>query len=430
LIAAVLGATESESARPVEATKVPAAVLGISYESASSTGTLAWFDPLTLESLPGRKAPLGTVRGSWSFSADRRVFAIGSCGDTWRPRLRFVNARVMRVLGDVRLPSGYECAGALSWLSPSRLLTVVTGESSSAVAVVDPAARRLLRLTKLPGSPWSTGVAGDQLVLLFGGQGVFAPARIGIVDTEGRLRTVTVDEVRIGSIVDDSSGDHHARTISPGFAVDPEGRRAFLVPAAGRIAEVDLRTLDVDYHELDRPSLLGRLARWLEPSAQAKVMEGPVREARWLGDGLLAVSGSDYSYSKNQAGEYQVSQKPVGVKLVDTRSWRSRMLSRGSNAFAVTSGLVIAQGGEWDSARERTIGPGILAFGLDGAMRWKLTSSSWLDPVGSFGVGYLWRSETRMDVIDLATGAILRSLDRRNDTNPWPQLLAAQSSGW
>jgi hypothetical protein len=432
LAAAVLGTTEPSSAGPAQVAKAPAAVLGIAYRpfGRSTTGTLAWFDPMTLEKLPGRKAPLGAVLGSWAFSADRSILAIGSCGDTWMPRMRFVNAHVMRVLGDLRLPTGYECASSLAWLSPNRLLAVLTSSASSAVAVIDPMARRLLRLTKLPSAPWSTGVTGSELVVLFGGREEFVPARVAVVDAEGGVRTVTVDDIRIGTVVDYSKEDYRARTISPGFAVDPEGRRAFLVPASGRIAEIDLETLDVDYHEVDRPSLFGRLLRWLEPSAEAKLVEGPMRQATWLGNGLLAVSGVDYSFSKNSAGDLVETGKPVGVKIVDTGSWRSRMLSRGSSGFAVAPGLVIAQGGEWDAQRQRTIGPGIVAFGLDGAVRWRVASPNWIDPVGSYGIGYLWREEGRMDVIDLATGQILRALDRRGTASPWPQLLAAQSASW
>jgi hypothetical protein len=430
LAAAVLGATESRSAEPAQVTKAPAAVLGISYRPATSTGVLAWFDPLTLEKLPGRKAALGAVLGSWAFSADRSTLAIGSCGDTWKPRMRFVNARTMRVLGDLRLPRGYECASSLEWVEPDRLLAVLTSSASSVVAVIDPVAPRLLRLTRLPAAPWATGVANRELVLLFGARDVFAPARVAVVDADGRMRTATAEDIRIGTVVDYSKDDYRARTISPGFAVDPEGRRAFLVPASGRIAEIDLESLHVDYHELDRPSLFGRLLRWLEPSAEAKLVEGPMRDAHWLGDGVLAVSGMDYSFSKNAAGEPMEVGKPSGVTLVDTRSWRSRMLSEASSGFAVAPGLVIAQGGEWDSEHQRTIGPGIVAFGLDGAERWRLASTNWIDPVGSFGIGYLWRGEERMDVVDLATGHTLRSLDRSKDASPWPQLLAAHSSGW
>jgi hypothetical protein len=432
LVALVAGtATSPSEAGPSQLTKSPPPVLGISYRpsGSGSTGTLAWFDPLTLEKLRGRKAPLGAVLGSWAFSADRAVLALGSCGGTFKPRMRFVNARAMRVLGDLRLPAGYECASSLVWLSPDRLLAVVRRSASSAIAVIDPIARRVLHLTELPASPWATARSASELVLMFGSRDSFAPAEVAVVDREGRMRTVSADRVLAGTVVDYASEDYRARTISPGFAVDQEGRRAFLVPASGPIAEVDLETLEVAYHELDRPSLVGRFLRWLEPAAEAKLMEGPAREARWLGDGMLAVSGMDYSIAK-RAGESVEVGKPVGVKLVDTHSWRTRMLSAESSGFAVAAGLVIAQGGWF--GEQRAADPGIVAFGLDGHERWRLHRGEgrWLDPVGSLGYGYVWLGEGRREVIDTATGTLLRTIKRNEQTNPWPDLLAEQASSW
>jgi hypothetical protein len=79
----------------------------------------------------------------------------------------------------------------------------------------------------------------------------------------------------------------------------------------------------VSYHELDRPSLLERLFRWLTPNADGKVTEGPVREARWLGEGMIAVSGTDYSIV-TAGGEERVDATPSGLELIETRSWTSR----------------------------------------------------------------------------------------------------------
>jgi len=61
---AVIGATlasrpEATATGPLASRTLPP-VLGISYRS--DRGTLAWFDPLTLRMLPGRKAPLGGHR--------------------------------------------------------------------------------------------------------------------------------------------------------------------------------------------------------------------------------------------------------------------------------------------------------------------------------------------------------------------------------
>jgi hypothetical protein len=421
------GATPAEPARAAKVSPTP--VLGILDQS--SGGRLAWFDPLTLRTLRGRKPPLGGHYGSWAFSADRATLAIASCGDRRSGGIRFVNARAMRVLGDVELSRSFsDCTSSLTWLAPRRLLAVVQGGVS--VVVVDPVARRVLRREALPASPWATGRTRDELVLLLENHGSFAPARVVVVAAEGLTRIVTVDRILAGTVVEEGSSEYRSRSIQPGLAVDPEGRRAFLVPHDGPVAEIDLRTLAVSYHELDRPSLLGRIVRWLTPAAQAKVLEGPMRQARWLGDDMIALSGLDYSVTANANGEPEPVAAPAGVVLIDTRSWRTRALDHEASGFAVGAGLVVAQGGRWDSGQERGHGPGLRAFGIDGRERWRLHPGEyrWLDPAGP--VGYVQLSEISTEVVDLVSGSVLATVrwDAANPTIEQPQLLAAQVSDW
>ena len=53
----------------------------------------------------------------------------------------------------------------------------------------------------------------------------------------------------------------------------------------GPVAEVDLASGRVGYHEVHEPvSLLGRLRNWLEPAAEAKTAEGAERQAVWVGN--------------------------------------------------------------------------------------------------------------------------------------------------
>jgi hypothetical protein len=338
----------------------------------------------------------------------------------------------MRALGDLRILLSADCTSSLTWLAPRRLLAVVQSGGYAAIVAVDPVARQVLRREPLPAGPWATGRTGDELVVLLGNHGSFAPARLAVVDADGRIRIANIDRIRAGTIEEGDGSEYRSRAIQPGLAVDPEARRAFVVPHAGPVAEIDLRTLAVTYHELDRPSLLGRLLRWLTPAAQAKVLEGPIRNARWLGDGMIAVSGVDYSLAPNAGGEPQMVAAPAGVSLIDTRSWTSRMLDDEASGFAVGAGLVVAQGGRWDSGQERGYGPGLRAFGLDGRERWRLHPGEyrWLDPAGL--LGYVQINESSTEVVDLVSGSVLATVrwDVGNPTIQQPQLLAAQVSDW
>lgn len=434
IVVAVVGAAAAPSSDaiatdPARASKTPQPVLGISHRWPG--GRLAWFQPLTLRMLPGRKAPLGRHYGSWAFSADRATLAIASCGDRRSRGIRFVNARTMRVRGDLELSGSFsDCTSSLTWLAPRRLLAVV--QSGAHVVAVDPVARRVLRRESLPAVPWVTGRTRDELVVLLGNHGSFAPARLAVVDADARIRIATVDRITAGSIEEGGGSEYHLRAIQPGLAVDPEGRRAFLVPHAGPVAEIDLRTLAVSYHELDRPSLLGRVLRWFTPAAQAKVLEGPVRDARWLGDGMIAVAGVDYSLAASVNGQPRMVAAPAGVSLVDTRSWTTRILDDEASGFAVGPGLVVAQGGRWDSGQDRGYGPGLRAFGLDGRERWRHRPGEllWMDPAGP--LGYIQFRDLRTEVVDLVSGSVLATVrwDAGNPTIQLPQLLAAQVSDW
>lgn len=416
--------TEAESTRASKSPVQP--VLGISYRAEGRRAILAWFDPLTLEKLPGRKAPLGARLGSWAFSADRAVLAMASCDP---PELRFVNARQMRVLGFLQLSRYPGCADSLTWLRPDRLLAVVSAAGQSELVVVDPIRRRTLVRTPLPSYPAAIGRTEDALVLVLATWGSFAPARIVVADAEGTVRGTTVDRVLEGNAADESAGIV-SRSVRPGLAVDPEGRRAFLMPASGAIAEIDLRTLAVSYHELDAQSLFRRFLRWLTPAAQAKAMEGPVREARWLGDGMVAVSGTDWSIATDGRGEPVEADTPAGARLIDTRSWTSHLLSADASSVAVAPGVVIAHGGGWDLRANRNRGPGVLAFGLDGRELWRLHAGEyrWIDQAGS--VGYVHDPTKRVEIVDLETGLVLGAITGARLPETWPELLAAESSGW
>lgn len=135
------------------------------------------------------------------------------------------------------------------------------------------------------------------------------------------LRAVTLAEIDAGfKQLDDSDGSGpRMEQVVPGIAADPAGRRVYVVPGGGPLAEVDLASLQVTYHRLGRStSLLQRLARWWAPPAEAKILSGPSRNALWLGDGELAVTG----YDGSAAGHHR--EIPSGLELIDTANWTVR----------------------------------------------------------------------------------------------------------
>ena len=200
------------------------------------------------------------------------------------------------------------------------------------------------------------------------------PSRLALAGPEGRVRYANLDRIQSGNRAE--GGREPARFIvhewNPGLAVDPQGVRAFVVQSAAPIAEVDLRTLSVRYHSLSQPiSLLGRLHDWLEPKAEAKAQEGPTRQALWLGNGLLAVTGNDGHATIAGAGEQEWATA-AGLKLIDTRSWSIRTLDRSSTRATIVAGTLLASGLIWDSRTQRFQGAGLTGYSLDGTRRYHL----------------------------------------------------------
>jgi hypothetical protein len=187
---------------------------------------------------------------------------------------------------------------------------------------------------------------------------------------------------------------------SPGLAVDPEGRRAFVV-APRVVAKVDLASLRVSYHELGSR----------EPAAVAKTSTGFWRRAQWLGGGLLAVSGSDSTSMRTQ---------PAGLLVVDTRTWRVRTLDRGASAFVLEGGLLLATGSG-----------GFAGYDLDGAKRFAL-----FDGLQAFvaevyrGRAYVWVTraggpQEPLRIVDLASGQVVGERGA-----PLPRLLDGIAGSW
>ena len=357
---------------------------------------LARFDPRTLTALPGR-VPLAAHRSGWSLSPDGSTVALGddnrSCSGG-ATSLRLVDLGAMRVLGDVPLVRNGPVA-ATAWLGPARVVAVARagdciGQTKTVVVAVDPQARRVLRSTSLAGDVVEVASGGGRLVLLLAPLGRVGTARVAVVDAEGAVRRVTLAEIRAGTRPG-SPTRPFAQVVHPGLAVDPAGGRAFVTPAGDLVAEVDLVTLAVRYHQThERRSLLARFHRWLDPPAAAKGADGPTREAVWLGNGTLAVTGNDLSTSSG-GGTLVDASTAAGLRLVDTRTWRYRELDPAVADVRLAGGVLVATGSSyrWDGKHSTVGGPGVIGYGLDGRERYRLLAGESTAYVSAGGRGFV-----------------------------------------
>lgn len=371
---------------------------------------LFWADGLTLEPLDGRSLELPYSVSATGRSPDGRTLAVGADA---RGLVELVDLERMSSLGTIDIGAG-GFIERLHWVSPRLLLASVSGRRTRVVAV-DPRTRRVVTTRKLGGTLISSHPAGDQLVFLLAPADHIGVARVATFDGR-RVRVAELREIRAGWEQEgETQEDFRVRQSSPGLAVEPGGRRALVVPGGDRVAEIDLQTMRVDYHDLSEPvSLLRRLLDWLEPDAEAKAMDGPARNAVWLPSGLVAVSGGDYS-----GDEQEVDVTPAGLALIDPCDWSVRRLSDEPTQVAFRNGALLASAWKQGSNEQK-----LIAFEEDGTVRFSLarraTDLSQLDGRGRllYAPGF---NGTRYEIVDLATGKTVA----RPKTKPYTWLVQA-----
>jgi hypothetical protein len=383
-------------------------LLGGSWREDPVSLRIARLDPGSLEPLQGRRLDLP---GPWwvlSVAPDRSMAVLGNEASD---KLAVVDLAGMRSLGTIGIKS-LAWTETSRWVGRSRLLLVL-GElpvsRHSVMLVLDLHARRVLQRQPLPGPVLSSGHLPGGLVLLLAPDRGIGPATLAVVDDDARIRTVTLSGIAAGSESVETGALLVDRQAFPGLAVDPAGRRAYVVAAGAPVAEVDLTTLRVGYHRLATPtSPLRRLASWLLPPAEAKgASDGPARRALWLGDGLLAVAGSDAEASNTKQGAREV-QRPSGLQLIDTRAWKVRMLDPHTSGIMLAGGRLFATAYRYDSNDGEPKGSGLTIYGPGDRRPVHLMGSDLVWDVQVHGDLAYVRRGSGYSVVDLRANRVLR----------------------
>jgi hypothetical protein len=298
---------------------------------------------------------------------------------------------------------------AIAWIG-NRILAAVSHEDERVLVAVDPATRNVLSRREVGGSLQGSTATPFGLLLLLGPANAIGPSQLVLFAADGTVRTAALDRIPSGFEASGAQGERVTR-VTPALAVERAGNRAFVVGAGSPVAEVDLRSMSIAYHDLARPiSLLNRLGRWLEPAAEAKSpLEGPVREAVWLGSGALAVWGWDDRVEVS-GDRRRTWQEPAGVSLIDTYAWTVRVLDHGARSATIADGKLLTFAWLWDSTRGQAHGTGLTAYGPDGSQRFHLFRSRPIYNVQALGGrAFVWATTSAYTVVDLRRGRVLRS---------------------
>jgi hypothetical protein len=383
----------SQRATVTDGNQAPQRLLGIRWEG--QTATLVRVDPRSLRPVGREAIPLGRHTSSWTFSPDGSQLALGTAEDP--ARVRLIDLQRMRVLGDAELGRG--SVEATAWLSPTRLVAAVeTPDRGLVILSLDPAERRVLASQQVEGRISDLGRLSDRLVLLLSPRETIGPSRLAVVDADARVQATTLDRIYAGIELDEQSEEGVGKGRGPGLAIDPKGRQAYVVGAEEPVAEIDLDRMTVTYHSLAEPvSLLERLRNWLEPTAEAKGVTGPSRHARWLGAGLVAVSGYDDETYVDASG-WHYEGTPAGLKLIDTRDWSVRTIDDKTSEFSLAAGTLVAVN-ENGAVR---------GYSFDGGKMFALEREQPIGIIFTAGrYAYVFKTDNSAAVIDVRSGQIL-----------------------
>jgi hypothetical protein len=319
----------------------------------------------------------------------------------------------LRQLGAVKTDLPGAAIFGWSWVGRSRLLLIDTSQQAvTEVLAVDVNARRPVRRQRLNGVVQGYARLPRGLALLVTPANEIGRVRLVVSDANAGLRTVSLAEINAGfKQLDDTDGSGpRMEQAVPGIAADPTGRRVYVVPGNGPVAEVELASLEVTYHRLGRSaSPWQRLARWWAPPAEAKILSGPSRSALWLGDGQLAVTGFDGSAKGHHM------EIPSGLELIDTASWTVRQVDRHSSSAVLAAGRLLAFGTAFGTGPDgANKGYGLTLYGPGDhrpVHRFGAKQVSWIQADGDLAYVQLMDANlSNMEgyaVVDLRSGRVL-----------------------
>jgi hypothetical protein len=383
-LALALGVDAGPGPAPPERTPtpVPRSVLAVFHEDGPGSD-LARVDPLTLKT-SGRLLRLANG-SAWTtaLSPDRKTLAVS--GGLGTATVELVDLRRMRSRGFVDLVLN----GGVTFLSWERgLFAVVDDYDQRAVVQIDPATLTVQERHPLDGTilQVKNGVRGT-LVLLLGPRAGIGQLRLAVVGGMGLVETA-LPGLAGGATTEGEEENLRTRELIPALVVDEAGRRAF-VYAKNRVVEISLRDLSITTHSLPEPvSVWGRFRNWLEPAAQAKIVEGYYRSGAWLGDGRFAVTGMNFAEEENTA---------AGLTLIDTADWTLHKVSEDSTELAVSEDTLLTFGYHTNE--------GIRGYDLAGRERFHLLrgQSAWIQLVGGLAYAQIGDGK-RIVVIDPALG--------------------------
>jgi hypothetical protein len=373
-------------------------------------------DPVTLKPA---STPIGGFQeaGGYAFSPDRRLIALGAGFDA-PGGLEIVDVEGwsrVREIGVARRGPLWP----LAWPGERRLLAArYVNPGRTQILLLDPVDGRVLARHRVDGGAKAEAIPAGVAMLASPARRI-GPSRVVTVDLDGNLRSIALDRIEAGHDRR-RGGRRFDRLHEPGFAVDPEAGRAYVMaPSAPLVADVDLSSGSVEYH---RVAVRPAGAPWSPGRASAaKGAPGDtrLRDVRRLADGAIAVTGEDRRYGGR--GQLRLVQA-LGVWRIDNESWTASLLARRPSSIALAGDRLLAVGRHgpgWDQRGKRDAG--LLAFDPSGRRAFRSFAGEDVSIYGVYGDrAYAWVRRTRsLHTLDVTSGRTLHRQAAGPARLPW-----------
>ena len=293
-------------------------------------------DPATLAPI-GPSARLDSSSQAAAFSPNGSLLAFVEWADNG-PSVHVLDLARMRWHAQVplRIETG---TVIVRWLDSSRVLVFAERPDGLRVFVLDAMRNRLSVARRVAGhlsDRQQVAVGRTRAAVLIRAEQKIGPARVAVVSAAGRARIATLKQIHEGGV--------DGKIYRPSLVADPTADQAYVVGGIrDPVAAINLRTLRVAYR---RPFA----------SAVTSDVAGAERMTAWLGRGRFAVAGWD-------DGAQGSDSRLLGLRVVDTRSWRARTLDPDTDFVCVAGHSLV--GHHSDNT--------LVVFGFDGVRRLQLT---------------------------------------------------------
>ena len=370
------------------------------------TRVLMRLDRRTLRPLRGSQIRLPRGIGWWdaSFSPDCRRLAIAG---RRRGEIVIVNLETARIAARLRI-GGRLAPYGIEWPVANRLIAFSGSYLAPRFVTVSIPDGQVVGVHTERAQWFATQGTALGVVALGAPTRRVGAARLLLARPDGSALRVTLDRVPAGTERLRRRPGWARRQFLPGLAVDEATARAYVVAAHRQlVAVVDLTSGAVTYHPFASGS--GRA------SAAKGVLRGAYREASWLGNGMLAVSGEDR--------RDPTLVRPFGLRLVDTATWSTRILNPLLRWYVRAGPVLLGSDVLPAPPRRSRRATGLVAYTLDG--RRLFTRFQGDERVGLWGAVWPYahltiRGRRRKLVVDLRSGRTVRVFP--GTTWPFPLL--------